>query len=97
MLHLAFEKFGGDDAIAVPKETGSHTVVAGVGLWGPLLCSHFRLVVFPSPKEQLNSRKDLKPLLLSKPLRNLPVCRQLDSRRERGVLGRAAKGSEVPY
>lgn len=97
MLHLAFEKFGGDDAIAVPKETGSHTVVAGVGLWGPLLCSHFRLEVFPSPKEQLNSRTDLKPLLLSKPLRNLPVCRQLDSRRERGVLGRAAKGSEVPY
>lgn len=97
MLHLAFEKLGGDDVLAVPKEMDSHTVVAGVGLWGPLLCSHFRLEVFPSPKEQLNSRMDLKPLLLSKKLGNLPVCRQLDSRRERGVLGRAAKGSEVPY
>lgn len=75
----------------------SHTVVAGVGLCGPLLSSHFRLEVFLSPKEQLKSRTDLKPLLPSKPLRNLPVCRQLDSRGEWGVPGRAAKGSEVPY
>lgn len=51
MLHLAFEKLGGDDVIPVPKEIDSHTVVAGVGLCGPLLCSHFRLeVVSPFPQ-----------------------------------------------
>lgn len=44
MLHLAFEKLGGDDVLAVPKEMDSHTGVAGAGLWGPLLCSHFRLL-----------------------------------------------------
>lgn len=75
-----------------PKRSISHTVVAGVGLCGPLLCFHFRLEVVPFPKEKLKSRMDLKPLLPSKPLRSLPVCR-----REWGVLGRAAKGSEVPY
>lgn len=30
MLHLAFEKLGGDDVIPIPKEIYNHTTVAGV-------------------------------------------------------------------